>query len=198
MELEEWMKIYEKILEDFGFKREDDEMAAKFMKDVAGDKLLDCSVLDFIRGKSVAIVGGVYEGEKIEEEVVITAGKAVKKVKFTPHVHVTDIEEEVEILRRLQESGCILVLHAHGDNVNRIREVIPALKRFVGTTQSTPFDRIYNFGGFTDGDRAALIAKKFGASRIKLYGFDFSKADNQRKLKKLKWAKIILELEGII
>jgi hypothetical protein len=68
----------------------------------------------------------------------------------------------------------------------------------VGTTQSVPFDRIYNFGGFTDGDRAALIAKKFGARKIRLYGFNFEKADNKIKLKKLKWAKRILEKEGII
>ncbi|MEM2818029.1 MAG: hypothetical protein QXN39_06050, partial [Archaeoglobaceae archaeon] len=71
------------------------------------------------------------------------------------------------------------------------------LKSFVATTQSKPFGRVYNFCGFTDGDRAVLIAKKFGAKKITLYGFDFEKAEGT-KLKKLKWAKKILEIEGCI
>lgn len=192
------MEIYEQILRDFGFSREEDERAARLMKELAGDRLLESSVLEFIRGKSVAVIGGAYEGESIREEVVITAGKAVNKVNFVPHIHVTDMEEDEKILASLEERGCILVLHAHGDNVERIKRVVPVVQRFVGTTQSTPFDRIYNFGGFTDGDRAALLAKKFGARSIRLYGFDFEKADNPVKLKKLKWAKFILEREGII
>ncbi|MBO8180458.1 MAG: DUF115 domain-containing protein [Archaeoglobus sp.] len=192
------MRLYEEILHEFGFSREEDERAAKVMKDLAGEKLLDCSVLEFIRGKSVAVIGGTYSGESVDEEIVITAGKAVNKVEFTPHVHVTDMEEDEDLLAELEERGCILVLHAHGDNIDRIRSVVPKVRRFVGTTQSIPFDRIYNFGGFTDGDRAALIAKRFGARSIKLYGFDFESADNPIKLKKLKWAKIILKSEGII
>jgi len=192
------MRLYEEILQDFGFSREEDERAAKIMKDLAGEKLLDCSVLEFIRGKSVAVIGGAYSGEDVDEELVITAGKAVNKVEFTPQVHVTDMEEDGELLADLEERGCILVLHAHGDNISRIKSVVPKVRRFVGTTQSIPFDRIYNFGGFTDGDRAALIAKRFGARSIKLYGFDFESADNPIKLKKLKWAKIILKKEGII
>lgn len=192
------MKLYEKILHEFGFSREEDERAAKIMKDLAGEKLLDCSVLEFIKGKTVAVIGGAYKGERMEEELIITAGKAVSKVGFTPHIHVTDMEEDEDLLAELEENGCILVLHAHGDNISRIRSVVPRVRRFVGTSQSIPFDRIYNFGGFTDGDRAALIAKRFGARSIKLYGFDFESADNPIKLKKLKWAKIILKKEGII
>jgi uncharacterized Rossmann fold enzyme len=192
------MGIYEQILSDFGFSRDEDEKAARLMRELAGDRLLESSVLEFLRGKDVAVIGGAYEGESVREEVVITAGKAVNKVDYVPHVHVTDMEEDEKLLASLEERGCILVLHAHGDNVDRIRKVIPVVKKFVGTTQSTPFDKIYNFGGFTDGDRAAIMAKKFGARSIKLYGFDFEKADNPVKQKKLKWAKFILEKEGII
>jgi len=77
------MKLYEKILQDMGFSREDDERAAKIMKDLAGEKLLDCSVLEFIRGKSVAVIGGAYRREITNEELLITAGKAINRVDFT-------------------------------------------------------------------------------------------------------------------
>jgi hypothetical protein len=198
MQLEEWLKIYDQILSDFGFSKFDDERAAKLMHELAKNKLLDSGVLEVINGKDVAVVGGAYSGEKINEDFVITAGKAVKKLNLTPQIHVTDMEEEDELLVELHSKGCILVLHSHGDNIERIRSVVPKLKQFVATTQSEPFNRVYNFTGFTDGDRAAIIAKKFGARQIKLYGFDFKKANDPIKLKKLKWAEKILKLEGII
>jgi len=198
MDLGQWIRIYEEILEDFGFSREDDERAAKIMQELGDGKLMDESALEVIRGKDVAVIGGVYEGEEIQEEVKITAGKAIYRVDFVPDIHVTDLEEDDEILVELESKGCILVLHAHGDNIERIKSVVPKLNKFVGTTQSIPFGRVYNFGGFTDGDRTALIAKRFGAGKIRLYGFNFEKADNKVKLKKLEWAKRILEMEGII
>ncbi len=198
MDLGQWIRIYEEILEDFGFSREDDERAAKIMQELGDGKLMDDSALEVIRGKDVAVIGGVYEGEEIQEEVKITAGKAIYRVDFVPDIHVTDLEEDDEILVELESKGCILVLHAHGDNIERIKSVVPKLNKFVGTTQSIPFGRVYNFGGFTDGDRAALIAKRFGARKIRLYGFNFEKTDNKVKLKKLEWAKRILEMERIV
>lgn len=198
MDMDVWLKLYSEILEDFGFSREEDEKAARIMSEVGKDKLMDESVLEVIRDKDVAVIGGAYEGGEITEDIKITAGKAVYRVNFTPDIHVTDMEEDDDILVELERKGCILVLHAHGDNIDRIISAVPKLKGFVGTTQSVPFDRIYNFGGFTDGDRAALIAKRFGARRVNLYGFNFEKADSHVKMKKLRWAKRILEIEGII
>lgn len=197
MELWKWMKIYEQIIADFGFSREKDEESARLLAELGKGKLLDCSVLNIINGREVAIIGGAYSGEKISGDLVITAGKAVERFPLIPSVHVTDLEESAEKLLELEKNGCILVIHAHGDNMERIREIVPKLKSFVATTQSYPFDRVYNFGGFTDGDRAVIIAKTFGAKKIRLYGFEFEKAEGL-KLKKLKWAKKILEMEGCI
>lgn len=198
MLLSRWLEVYKEILRDFGFDRKRDELAAKIMSELGRNKLLESKVLEVIRGRRVAVIGGAYDGEEVKEEFVITAGKAVLKVDFTPNLHVTDMEEDEKTLVELEKSGCLLVLHAHGDNIERIKSVIPKVGKFVGTTQSVPFDKVYNFGGFTDGDRAALLAKEFEAKSITLYGFDFDHAENEIKLKKLKWAKKILEMEGII
>lgn len=197
MELEKWLKIYEEIIQDFNFSRSKDEESAKLIAKLGKGKLLESKVLECIKGKEVAVIGGAYEGERIKEDFVITAGKAVEKVTITPKVHVTDLEEELEKILELEKANCILVFHAHGDNMDRIQKIVPYVKKFVATTQCEPFDCVYNFGGFTDGDRAVLIAKKFGAKKITLYGFDFEKGEGI-KLKKLKWAKKILELEGLL
>ncbi len=210
MNVEIWLNyFYPKIISDFGFSREKDVKSAKILYELGRDKLTDCSVLkDRIANRKVIVVGGAIkraDSEKIlelNEWVVITAGKSILRIKdflpnFIPTVHVTDMEEDDEILIELEKQGCVLVLHAHGDNIDRIRSVVPKLGRFVATTQAEPFDKIYNFGGFTDGDRAAIIAKTFNAKCVKLVGFDFDRAEGI-KLKKLRWAKKILEFEGLL
>ena len=209
MDIEIWLNhFYPKILSDFGFSREDDERAAKLMHELGWEKLLDSSILfERIKDKDVIVIGGAVNESDIKmlkgsSCVKITAGKSILKIReiilnFTPDLHVTDMEEPDELLIELERQGCILVLHAHGDNIDRIRSVVPKLGRFLATTQSQPFNRIYNFGGFTDGDRAAIIAKTFGAKSIRLVGFDFDRAEGI-KLKKLRWAKKILEFEGLL
>ena len=200
MKLEDWFKFYYQILSDFGFDEERDREAAKLMHSLAGEKLLDKEVIrERIEGREVAVIGGAVEDE-IDAETVITAGKSILKWREIsdriPDIHVTDMEEDSEILVDLEKRGCLLILHAHGDNMDRIRDVIPKVGRFIGTTQHIPFDRIYNFGGFTDGDRAAIIAKEFGAAKIILHGFRFHSIGI--KGKKLVWAKKILKFEGIL
>lgn len=207
MNIEIWLNhFYPKILSDFGFSREDDERAAELMHKLGWRKLLDSSILlERIKGKDAIVIGGAVDESDIKmlkdsSRIKITAGKSILKIRdllpnFTPDVHVTDMEEPDELLIELEKQGCILVLHAHGDNIDRIKSVVPKLRRFVATTQSKPFDRIYNFGGFTDGDRAAIIAKMFNAKCIILIGFDFERAEGI-KLKKLRWAKKILKFEG--
>jgi len=204
MRLDDWFIFYSKILSDFGFSREEDERAAKLMHELAAGKLLDAEVLRrVIEGKRVAVIGYAIDAEefrRIREEVKITAGKAILKIleydpDFVPDIHVTDMEED-DVVVELDKRGSLLVLHAHGDNIDRINSIVPRVSKFVGTTQSTPFNRIYNFGGFTDGDRAAILVKEMGAEVV-LYGFDFEKASGIKK-RKLEWAKKILEFEGIL
>ncbi len=205
MNLGKWFEFYTQILKDFSFSKNDDELAAVLMHKLGRGKLLDLSILKRkIRNRSVIVIGPILSEDDLDEieraeEVRITAGKALLEVanRITPDIHVTDMEEDDELLLRVQREGCILVLHAHGDNIKRIKSIVPRVERFVGTTQSIPFDRIYNFGGFTDGDRAACMAKEMGARSIRLVGFNFEMATGTKK-RKLEWAKKILACEGIL
>jgi uncharacterized Rossmann fold enzyme len=67
-----------------------------------------------------------------------------------------------------------------------------------------PVEKVYNFGGFTDGDRCVFMAEEMGAKSIVLVGMDFTvqttkyskgKANNEKiKGRKLKQAKRLLEI----
>jgi 2-amino-4-hydroxy-6-hydroxymethyldihydropteridine diphosphokinase len=78
-------------------------------------------------------------------------------------------------IRCANHEGAFLVVHAHGDNIEKIRKYVPDLNRVMGTTQSTPLNNVYNFGGFTDGDRCLFLAVELGAEYIILGGMDFGK-----------------------
>jgi len=206
MKLREWLKIYRNLAKDLNINESLDYLARDIIFKLGIGKLLNSDVLKAkIKDKTVAVVGLCItkkELQSINEEVVITSGKSIVKVReydanFVPDVHVTDLEEEEEIIVNLEKNGCILVIHAHGDNIERIRKIVPKLSSFVATTQVQPIKGVYNFGGFTDGDRAAIIAKVMQAKAIKLYGFDFKKVDNPLKRRKMKWAKIVLAKEKL-
>jgi hypothetical protein len=55
----------------------------------------------------------------------------------------------------------------------KIARLTPFFNNVLGTTQAQPAGNLYNFGGFTDGDRALFLAVALGASEITLAGMDF-------------------------
>jgi uncharacterized Rossmann fold enzyme len=96
------------------------------------------------------------------------------------------------------------VVHAHGDNTGMLKKLVPKFKKLVGTTQVMPVENVYNFGGFTDGDRCVFLAEEFGAKKIVLVGMDFGNAigkyskekvkDPELKKQKMQAGKRLLEM----
>ena len=78
-----------------------------------------------------------------------------------------------EILKKAVDKGSLILIHAHGDNLQEIEQLAPKLKNKIGTVQVKPFGLVRNFGGFTDGDRCVFLAEHFKASKILLFGFDY-------------------------
>ncbi len=129
--------------------------------------------------------------------VIITADGATAVLfdrGVVPDIIVTDLDGNVEKEIAANKKGAIVVVHAHGDNIDKVKKYVPRLSSVIGSTQATPLDNIYNFGGFTDGDRCVYLAKEFGAASITLVGFDFDDVDvSDMKKKKLKWAKLLID-----
>lgn len=205
-----WEPIYEEILEDFGFDRKSDEEAARILSRMLTEQnTVSLSELKTtISGKPALICGNAPKLRKELSEidlsafVVIAADGAAAVLMDTgcvPEVICTDLdgnsEADIEKESLACEQGSIVLIHAHGDNIEKLEKYVPRFKRFIATTQARPFDKVFNFGGFSDGDRCVFVARKFGANKIKLVGFDFEDPDvNPIKKKKLKWAKKLIEI----
>ncbi len=201
----EWEEYYHQILEDFGFDQQKDELSARLLSSrLVGEETTHEELADLINGRVVTVAG---DGPNLEEEtdkakgVLISADEATSFLLdkgLVPDVVMTDLDGKVEDLVNANERGAIVIIHAHGDNMDEIRKYTGCFRgKVMGTTQSLPFGKIHNFGGFTDGDRGIFLADHFGATEINLIGFDF---DNPRdkgknvemKKKKLNWAYVLI------
>ncbi len=196
MLLNDWLfYFYFPILNEFNFDISEDAESARVLQEVA--KLEKAEKLK--TDEKAVVLGNSPDKrfEVLEGFHVITAGKTVLNYDGRIDVHVTDLDEGFKALCDAADRAKVVVVHAHGDNLELIKEYVPSLGKVVGTTQYLPFDKIYNFGGFTDGDRAAIIAKAFFED-VKLVNFRFDVAESELKLKKLRWARRILEFEGLL
>jgi Uncharacterized Rossmann fold enzyme len=108
---------------------------------------------------------------------------------------VTDLDKNTATARDLTQRGTPVAAHAHGDNIPALREWLPQFEseQTLVTTQAAPSGPVANFGGFTDGDRAAFLAHAFGAAELRFLGWDFDDpAVDPLKARKLRWAEHLL------
>ncbi len=206
MDFEEWEPYYERILGDFGFSREEDERSARLLDAKLGGERVSLDALAAVLARQPVTVAGNAPGLADElrrlTKVVVAADEAttvLRNAARLPQVIVTDLDGNIEDQLEANRRGAIAVVHAHGDNVAAIEKWAGRFEGpTVATTQSHPFGRVYNFGGFTDGDRGVFLADAMGARSIRLVGFDFENpnpkdAPAEIKRRKLDWAYILIE-----
>ncbi|MCX6695107.1 MAG: DUF115 domain-containing protein, partial [Candidatus Altiarchaeota archaeon] len=208
-------KKYLRIAERLGLDVGEDRRARDVLDGMLESRdwgIVDC----VIGGRDVIIFGG---GPSLKEDIkkwknmvngmvkvaCDGAAKALIEDGIIADVVVTDLDGDRRSLLISSGLGSILVVHAHGDNTSRLKSIVPKLAGVVyGTTQAEPTEKMRNFGGFTDGDRAVCLAERFKPNRIFLAGMDFgveigeysgaakNKSKN-RKLQKLAIGKKLVE-----
>lgn len=203
---EQWERFYRQISIDLGLDPLSDFKSSEALASILG-KNSSAELLENFRGNSFYVVGNgpnLHESlELMGEGTTIVADSALETFLDSgrvPDIVVTDLDGGIASLRQAYESGAVMVIHAHGDNLELIQKYAHEFSgRAVGTTQNKPLKHIYNFFGFTDGDRGAYLADYLEAKEIFLVGFDFAtpgpkkNSNPSRKLKKLRWAKTLLE-----
>jgi 2-amino-4-hydroxy-6-hydroxymethyldihydropteridine diphosphokinase len=190
MNLDTWFSWYDIILKEFGFKRADDEKSAELLNSLLNEdnssSIAETNIKDsvIIFGAGPSLKGNIEELDEMDriEELNLNkftliaadgATTALLEKDIIPDIIVTDLDGKMDDIIEANNHGAILVIHAHGNNIDKIREYVPKLRRILGTTQSIPLENVYNFGGFTDGDRCIFLAIELGARFILLAGMDF-------------------------
>lgn len=203
MDFDEWEPVYRAILADFGFDRAGDELARDALAELmqAGSRDPLPTLEDGPITVAVAGAGPSLENDlgiaRAADRVFAASTAADRLLHRGVDVDcvVTDLDKHPESVRELTRKGTPVAVHAHGDNVELLREHVPTYDHqfLIPTTQAAPRGPVKNFGGFTDGDRVAFLADHLGADSLVFPGWDLDDASvTAIKARKLRWAEHLL------
>ena len=189
MEFGLWEIYYKEILDDFGFSRQGDENSAKVLDEILSEEgcltLDDLSQIVGFSDKYIVFGAGpslkehiklLKESYDLKDYVLVSADGATTALieeRICPDIVATDLDGNIDDILLANLRGANIAVHAHGDNLDAVIKFTPFFTNVIGTTQAQPVGNIYNFGGFTDGDRAIFLAVALGAGEITLAGMDF-------------------------
>ncbi len=209
MDWNAWEPIYREILADFGFSQEEDEATAALLSGILGGRrVAQEKIAGMLRGREASVLGN---GPNLVEEMDAAEGLLIAADEATsvalegglhPAIITTDLDGRVQDQLDCNGGGAIALVLGHGDNRGAVEAWAPLFRGpTMAMTQARPGSGLHNFGGFTDGDRAAFLAHHFGASRIRLLGFDFHNpspkdSPGEIKLRKLRWAERLVAKLG--
>lgn len=180
-----YLDIVQRLNLDSDADRESTDLLTSLLEPVDPDPLLR-RLSDCLSGKKVIVCGAgpslkqhlesLMKQDDFADSVIIVADGAVSVVlELGLHcdVVVTDLDGDLDHLQKVKDDGALVVVHAHGDNIDIVKSIVPSLGDVLGSTQIEPTDRAFLWGGFTDGDRACHIVIEHSPERITFAGMDF-------------------------
>ena len=206
-----WKKRYFTILKEMNYSEKKDKESALILDSILKKTDSIEKVKEIIQGNTVFVIGSgpslsiaIPKLKKLKKSIKIAADSSLEPLidnGITPDIIVTDLDGNEDTIKKISKTKSIFVIHAHGDNIEKL-QMVKKMKNCVGTTQTNPFNKVQNFGGFTDGDRGVFLASYFNAKKIILFGMDFGnqigkfsntkKSDRETKLKKLEIGRDLL------
>ena len=206
-----WKKRYFSILKELNYSEKKDKESALILDSILKKTDTIKKIKKLIEGKTIFVIGSgpslsiaIPKLKKLEKSIKIAADSSLKPLVdngIIPDIIVTDLDGNEDAIKKISKTKSIFVIHAHGDNIEKL-QMVKKMKNCIGTTQTNPFNKVQNFGGFTDGDRGVFLASYFNAKKIILFGMDFGnqigkfsntkKSDRETKLKKLEIGRDLL------
>jgi uncharacterized Rossmann fold enzyme len=206
-----WKKRYSDIIKEFNYDEKKDKESAVILNSIIKKSNINEKIISLVKDKTVFVIGSgpslstaIPVLKNFKKIIKIAADSSVKPLVengIIPDIVITDLDGDESTLKKIGRKS-IFIVHAHGDNIEKL-ELAKKFKKCIGTTQSSPFEKIQNFGGFTDGDRGVFLANHFDAKKIILFGMDFGekigrhsntkKSERKIKLMKLHRGESLLE-----
>jgi uncharacterized Rossmann fold enzyme len=190
MEWKEWEQVYLSIVSRLGIDptldRTATELLTELLRNIDPAPLLE-RLEDLVRGHRVVICGAgpslkrqlqeLKDTEDCFNDLIFIAADGASSVLLECGVHcdiiVTDLDGEANHIIELGKQGAIIVVHAHGDNIQALNEYVHMLGPVLGSTQVEPTSHAFLWGGFTDGDRASYLVAHYRPSQVTFIGMDF-------------------------
>ena len=142
MQFATWEPLYLALLEDFGFSLPRDEEAAKLLAELLHglENWLPearCPgsrprVWLYLAMPQLWIASWMVCGEKDAAFLAADGATAVLlRQGIVPDIIVTDLDGPFPDILKANQEGTIVVVHAHGDNLDALQRYVPQLKRVI-------------------------------------------------------------------
>ena len=198
----EFLAKYKGIIALLDFSEVEDVKSRDIMHDILSQREynLEYNILHleklFLKFTKIMIFGGGPDAEyfvnyihenrdfkNLSENVLIIAVDGITELlyenRIIPDIIFTDLDGIfLETINRPEFKKTSFIIHAHGDNIKKIKifgKFLHSSKYLIGTTQVETKIPIINHGGFTDGDRALFLISNFLKEHhnVYIFGFDF-------------------------
>ena len=189
MNWEEWEPFYLDIVQQLGLSPNADQEATRLLSSLLAymdtEPLIEhlsrivCNNSVVVCGagpsldRHLDVISATHDLENATYVAVDGAASAFMDTGQKCDIAVTDLDGDLEDIAYVIEHGALPIVHAHGDNIDKIRQFVPRLNSALGSTQVEPLHNVFLWGGFTDGDRACYIVSHYTPKRIVLAGMDF-------------------------
>jgi uncharacterized Rossmann fold enzyme len=155
MTLDEWHQKYLEILKEFNYNRSKEIRSAKILSSLLKNKIPLYAIEKKIKNKTIFVIGAgpslrysLSYLKKFKGFTKIAADGATHALlgnNIVPDIIVTDLDGNMESLKRSSESKSIMIVHAHGDNIRKLPYAI-SFRYCLGTTEDRPFGKIRILG----------------------------------------------------
>jgi uncharacterized Rossmann fold enzyme len=189
MKWEDWRPVYLEIVDmldlDSSKDRAATELLTRILRDTAPFPLLE-DLQHRISGRDIVVCGAGPSLEthleslskrKEQKNLVYAAAdgavSALLNQGLECSIITTDLDGNLDDINEAKDRGATVIVHAHGDNMTKVKHAISVLGDVLGSTQVEPTDRAFLWGGFTDGDRACHLVADYSPQHIILAGMDF-------------------------
>src|SRR6185437_15824073 len=148
MTLDGWHEKYLEILKEFRYDRSSEIKSAKILDSILKNKF-DVDILKReIKNKTVFVIGAgpsliaslpyLKKFKNITKIVADGATQAMLENGMIPDIIVTDLDGNMESLKKASEAESIMIVHAYGDNIKRLPHAT-SFRYCIGTTEDRPF-----------------------------------------------------------
>jgi uncharacterized Rossmann fold enzyme len=195
--------FYSSISTSLGYSKESDERSRDELSNLLRQKGIQAfdeqylSLRSHFKNRNCIIFGAgpslhddvmnLYPVARKAKNLVIAADGATDtllEAMIAPQVTVSDLDSCSEKSLLAQSQQRTLLVHAHGDNIELLRQIVPRLgKNLLGTTQVNPIENVRNIGGFMDGDRACYFATSLDPKIVVIAGMDFIEEAEEGSIK---------------
>lgn len=205
-----WLKWYNYIKKTINLTFELDQKATNLLSKLLKEKnTVEFGDLlsKFSNFKKAAVIGAGPSLEKSITKIksldkftaVVSSNGATSFLienDMIPHIVVTDLDGKIQDIINANKRGALTVIHAHGDNIGYLKKYVRFFSgEVVGSTQVEPRPFVYNFGGFTDGDRGVFLVSHLNIKKVMLIGMDFGNVVGKYSKPWLKNSQPALEIK---